>query len=172
VTLIRPEGPEDVGAVAEVHRLAFADPEKPGLTPAEVGLVDALRRSDAWLPSLALVAIVADRVTGHVVCSRAWVGESPVLALGPIGVEPKSQGRGIGTKLMIRTIDLAESHGERLIGLVGEPDYYSRFGFVPAAELGISAPQPKWQEYFQVRTLGSDPPIAGRFEYPAPFYEL
>jgi putative acetyltransferase len=172
VIVVRPEEPEEVGAISEVHRLAFTDPEKPALEPAEVELVLALRRSDAWLPDLSLVAVVDGRLRGHVVSTRAWIGDSPVLALGPIGVEPAYQARAIGSALMHRTIEIAESAMERLIGLVGEPAYYARFGFVPAADLGISAPDPRWQEYFQVRRLGRYPPIAGEFEYPAPFYDL
>jgi putative acetyltransferase len=172
VITVRPEEPADADPIRAVHRAAFADPKLPGHIPAEVELVDALRRSDAWIPSLSLVAVVGGRITGHVVSTRARVGMHPALALGPIGVTPEFQGMGIGGELMHRTIDLSESREDRLIGLVGDPAYYARFGFVPAANLGISAPDPDWQTFLQVRPLGHHAGIAGIFEYPAPFYEL
>ena len=60
--------------------------------------------------------------------------------------------------------------GEPLMGLLGSPAYYSRFGFVPASDLAVTAPDPEWGGYFQVRTLSSyRPTINGRFRYAEPF---
>src|SRR5687768_1189389 len=72
--LIRRELPGDVEAIRAVIAAAF-DPQG-AATPVEVGLVDELRASDAWLPALSLVAIRPDgKLVGHVVCTRARIGE-------------------------------------------------------------------------------------------------
>jgi putative acetyltransferase len=57
-----------------------------------------------------------------------------VLGLGPLGVEPGWQRRGVGSALMHAILGGAEACGETLVGLVGDPAYYGRFGFAPAWE--------------------------------------
>ena len=116
------------------------------------------------------MADLGNGIVGHVVCTRGHVDEEPVLALGPIGVAPPLQGRGIGTELMRHVIDRADSLGESLIGLVGDPGFYARFGFVAVSTLSIGAPHPDWGAYFQVCQLtGYRPTVTGRFEYPPEF---
>ena len=66
---------------------------------------------------------------------------------------------------------MAEAADERLVALLGSPDYYRRFGFVPAAERGITAPDPAWGEHFQVRNVNG-PPVEGAFRYADPFTRL
>jgi len=167
---VRPEQSGEESAIGDVHGTAFKEPDKPDQTPVEVALVEQLRASEAWLPGLSLVAIADDRVVGHVVCSRAHVEEVPALGLGPIGVIPAMQKSGIGSQLMQRVITEADAMGEPLIGLLGSPAYYSRFGFVPASDLTVIAPDPEWGEYFQVRTLSRyRPTITARFRYAEPF---
>ena len=169
LVLIRPEQPGDESAIAFVHGTAFAEPDRPDRTPVEVALVEQLRASETWLPGLSLVATADDQVIGHVVCSRAHVEDVPALSLGPIGVIPAMQNSGIGSGLMQRVITEADAVGETLIGLLGSPTYYSRFGFVPALEVAVTAPDPQWGGYFQVRTLsGYRATITGRFRYAEP----
>ncbi|MBW3604963.1 MAG: N-acetyltransferase [Actinobacteria bacterium] len=155
--------------------LPFADPADVGGVPPEVVLVAALRRSPDWIPRLSLVAVDDDGgVVGHVVCTRARVGAGhPVLALGPIGVRPDHQRVGTGSALVPAVLGAAEALDEALVGLLGDPAYCTRFGFRPAATVGIAPPDPSWGRYFQIRTLNpSDEPVAGRFRYPAPFDAL
>jgi putative acetyltransferase len=170
--LIRREATADVVAIARVHAGAFA--AGPG-EPVEVELVHALRRSDAWLPRLSLVAVDGERVVGHVVCSRARLepGGRPVLGLGPIGVLPEGQGRGVGAALMHAVLGAADACDETLVGVLGEPAYYRRFGFEPAAQRRVVAPDASWGAYFQVRVLSRwQPGLHGRFRYAAPFEGL
>jgi predicted N-acetyltransferase YhbS len=61
-----------------------------------------------------------------------------------------------------------EATDERLVALLGAPAYYRRFGFVPAAEVGVASPDPAWGEHFQARRL-RDVPTGGRFRYAEPF---
>ncbi|RRO14870.1 N-acetyltransferase [Saccharopolyspora rhizosphaerae] len=171
--LIRRETPADLPPIRQVHAAAFADAENPQSRPVEVGLVDALRDGDAWLPALSLVAERSGEVVGHVVCTRAHVGDVPVLALGPVGVPPDLQRAGIGSALMHAVLGAADALDEPLVALLGHREYYPRFGFEPAADRGITPPVPEWASHFQVRPLsGYDPAVRGEFAYAAPFMEL
>ncbi|MGD9990196.1 GNAT family N-acetyltransferase [Pseudonocardia sp.] len=175
---IRPETPADHDAVRAVHLAAFAP--RDGSPAIEAGLTDRLRTGPWFLPELSLVAVVTgdgrpgdhrrSRV-GHVICTRAHVGDTEVLGLGPIGVAPGFQGNGIGSALVTAAIDVARARGERLIGLLGDPGFYGRFGFVDSRTVGIDAPEPAWGVHFQVLAL-TDAPVTGTFRYAAPFDEL
>ena len=165
---IRHETPADVAAVREVNRLAFERPN-------EASLVDAIRASDAFLPDLSLVADDGGRVVGHVLFTRIGIrtdGELvPALALAPIAVHPERQREGIGTQLIRRGLDEAQRQGERIVIVVGHPDYYPRFGFVPARARGLEIPFPVPDGVFLVRELvpGALDGLRGTVEYPAPF---
>ncbi|WP_163505536.1 GNAT family N-acetyltransferase [Fodinicola acaciae] len=166
--LIRRETPADAEAVRAVHTAAFQnDP------PVEARLVDELRLDTGWIPALSLVAIENDEVVGHVVCTRGRVSPHRALGLGPLGVRPDRQQAGVGSALMHAVIGAADALDEPVIVLLGHPDYYPRFGFRPAAELGITPPDPDWLPAFQARTLSAyDPSIRGEFRYAEPFRRL
>jgi len=174
---IRTENAADAAAVRAVVSAAFASAEHaaPPLDdtgdPGEAVLVEWLRADPGWIPDLALVALVDDRVVGHAVCTRGHVGDVPVLGLGPVSVAPDLQGQGIGAALMRALIDGARARSESLIGLLGEPGYYARFGFRPATELGVLAPDPAWGDYFQALALTGSAP-RGAFTYAEPFARL
>ncbi|NBE82637.1 GNAT family N-acetyltransferase [Micromonospora rubida] len=171
--LIRRETPADVDAVRAVHRAAFATDD--GSVPVEVTLVDALRVDDGWLPSLSLVATDADgQVVGHVVATRGTVAGAPVaLGLGPIGVLPAWQRRGVGSALMHAVLGAADALDEPLVVLLGHPEYYPRFGFRPAVELGVTPPGPWGPQFFMARPLSAwQPHLQGAFAYAGPFTDL
>jgi putative acetyltransferase len=168
---VRRECRGDEDAVREVHRAALTregnDP------PIETALLDRLRADPGWLPRLSLVAVVKGEVVGHVVATRATLEPSttPVLGLAPLGVLPRLQRRGLGTALVHALLAAAEARDETLVGVLGEPGYYGRFGFVTATEVGVAPPDPAWGAYFQIRSLVGRIPT-GRFRYAAPFDEL
>jgi putative acetyltransferase len=152
--ILRRERPGDEAGIAAVHAAAFARPESPSTIPPEVGLVDELRASDAWIPTLSVVALADNAIVGHVVCSRATIADTyPVLGLGPLGVSPQSQHRGVGIALVHAVVAAADALDEPLIALLGSPRYYGRFGFERAADHGIVAPDPNYGDHFQVRAL-------------------
>jgi len=129
--LIRAEEPGEDIAVSEVHLRAF------GRT-AEAAVVESLRGQGALLASL--VAVVKGRVVGHVALSPVEVGGVPraAVALGPIGVDPDCQGRGIGGALVEEFLQHCRVRDEGLVVVLGYPGFYSRFGFVPADRFGLS----------------------------------
>lgn len=173
--LIRRERSADSRDVQRVHRQAFAQPTDVTGVPPEVPLVSALRRSPDWIPRLSLVADRAyGGVIGHVVCTRARIAvDHPVLALGPIGVLPEYQGAGVGHALMHAVLAAAEAVDETVVGVLGDHEFYGRFGFQPAHTVGIGPPHASWANRFQISVPGdSGEPPAGRFCYPAPFGDL
>ncbi len=93
-----------------------------------------------WLP------ISMNRVVGHILFSRMWIetaGERiPAVALAPVAVSREHQRRGIGGKLIERGLDLLRSEAERIVIVLGEPEYYSRFGFSTEKARGLASPFP------------------------------
>ncbi|MBE3009674.1 N-acetyltransferase [Microbispora sp. NEAU-D428] len=175
--LIRRENPGDFEAVRSVVAAAFApyeaarNPDRPDGLPVEVTLLDELRTDPGWLPELSLVAPAPDGgIAGHVVCTRAHVGAVPVLGLGPLAVHPSYQRRGVGSALVHAVLGAAEALGEPLVALLGSPAYYARFGFEHSETYGVTAPDPGWGEFFQVRVFERPvPPPSGLFAYATPF---
>lgn len=131
---VRAEGPGDAAAIRRIHELAFEG-------SVEADLVDALRDSDAWMPSLSLVAEAGSDVAGHILFSLVDIEQGPpVLSLGPMGVTPGHQRSGVGTALVEQGLELARRTEHPLVVVLGHPAYYPRFGFTPARELGIDTP--------------------------------
>jgi putative acetyltransferase len=167
---IRPEQPIDIDQIHDLHRAAFRG-------AAEAELVDAVRASPGFIPELSLVAVTEDgSVLGHVLISRIGFvpanadGPTDVLALAPIGVLPAHQHRGIGTALTQAALSIADGREEPLVVVLGSPDFYSPFGFVPAAEVEVIGPYDAAGDAFQVRPRGGDGQIPpGSVSYPAPF---
>ncbi|MBW9207537.1 N-acetyltransferase [Mumia sp. zg.B17] len=176
--IIRRELPADIEVTREVTAAAFrtaphsAPPVEPNGDPGEATLVSWLRDDDSWIPQLSMVAVEGDLVVGHVVATRAYVDAEPVLGLGPVSVLPDHQRSGTGTALMHAVLGAADALDEPLVGLLGDPAYYRRFGFVPAPSLGVTAPDPSWRDAFQVRTLTSYDGQTGTFRFAAPFGRL
>lgn len=127
---IRPEEPQDRDAALEVERLAFGSEE-------ETRIVEEVRDEEG---SFALVAESEGAIVGHIQFSRAWIGDAPVLALGPVGVRPERQGGGIGSTLIRAGLEEARARGEAAVMLLGSPAFYPRFGFGPGSALGLSNP--------------------------------
>ena len=171
--LVRRESLADVEAIDEVHRRAFPAEAGSGVEPVEVGLVRALRADPAWVPALSLVAERGGAVVGHVVVTRGSLDGSDAAGLGPLGVLPAHQGVGVGAALLHAVIGAADALDIAVVVLLGHTGYYRRFGFVPAADLGIAAPDPAWGGHFQARPLAAwGAGISGTFRYAAPFAEL
>jgi putative acetyltransferase len=170
--VIRRETLADRPAVDAVISAAFTRPDS-DQPPPETLLVRALRGDVGWIGTLSLVAVRDERVIGHVVCTRGWVGDVAALGLGPISVLPGHQRRGTGQALMHAVIGAADAAGEPLIALLGDHRFYGRFGFVAASRVGIAAPDPDWGAHFQARVLTDCPEsLAGTFTYAAPFANL
>ncbi len=130
---IRAEHPEDVAAIRELTTLAFD-----GLT--EAAIIDAIRISCPGRVSL--VATENGEIVGHILFSPVTINGSPIVGMGlaPMAVLPERQGLGIGTDLVRQGLARLREEGCPFVIVLGHPDYYPRFGFVPASMYGLSSP--------------------------------
>jgi len=142
--IVRPQQRSDYEAAKFVYAEAFKRQDYGGRVPPEVGLFTALWEAKDVIHELSFTALIQSSVVGHVTASRAKVGFDAVVGVGPIGVLPAHQAKGIGSALMNALLSAADAQDVPLIVLLGSPQYYGRFGFRPAVELGVLPPEPKW----------------------------
>ena len=100
---IRLEKENDYRVVEYLTREAFWNLYKPGCD--EHLIVHKIRKVPAFIKELSLDACDNDRIVGNIIYSKAKVindenKKSEVLCMGPIGVLPSYQGKGIGSLLM------------------------------------------------------------------------
>ena len=130
--VIRPEHPGDLAAIRFVNERAFG-------TSAEADLVDTLRARQKVV--LSLVAVLDGRVVGHILFSPAAIesgGELfPVVTLAPMAVLPEYQRKGVGSLLVSTGLEELRRAGYDCVVVLGHPEYYPRFGFVPVSKHGI-----------------------------------
>lgn len=148
---IRQEKTEDYIAVEAVVQQAFANVEISDQTEHE--LVARLRNSDAFIPELSLVAVMGLEVVGHILFSRAAIGQSETLALAPVSVLPEHQNKGIGGALIKEGLKRAKDLGFGSLIVLGHPGYYPKFGFKKASLWGIKAPWDVPDEVFMAMEL-------------------
>jgi len=130
---IRPENPKDFQQIHQVNIAAFGREN-------EARLVDLLRDHGAL--SLSMVAEKDGCIVGHIAFSPMQIkftggSEIQALALGPAAVMPEFQKLGIGIRLIQVSLDILKAQGNSIVIVLGHPEYYPRFGFVPASQFNI-----------------------------------
>ena len=161
---VRAETPEDIEAIYRLNTAAFD-----GRTE-EADLVDELRSAGDLL--LSLVAHRGDELVGYVAFSRLVVdtADGPVggVALAPVSVRPGCQSEGVGSILIRAGLEELTARKEQVVLVVGNPTYYSRFGFSTA--VGKRYPSNHSGPHFMALVLG-DPSAApiGPVRYPEAF---
>jgi predicted N-acetyltransferase YhbS len=162
--ITRAETSADVPAVRAILLAAFD-------TPAEAGLVDALRADPAWIEGLSVVS--ADEhgtPVGHALLTRCHIGDTPALCLAPVAVRPEHQRTGAGSAAVRATLAAAEARGERYVVVLGHPAYYPRFGFTRASAHGISLTIEVPDDALMALCLDAGQPLPrGTVRYAAPF---
>jgi putative acetyltransferase len=165
---IRKETPADIPGIRLIVEQAFQ-------RTTEADLVDLCRARDKV--SLSLVATRAGDVAGHILFTPLSL-EPPRdtlhgLGIGPVAVLPECQRTGIGSRLMRVGLELYRTWGYDFIVLLGDPCYYSRFGFKPARSFGLSSNYGDGDE-FQVLELrpGVLAGASGKVKYIPEFQEM
>jgi putative acetyltransferase len=125
--IIRKESPIDSNAIADVTIAAFKTLAISNKT--EQFIINALRSADAL--TISLVAEIENKIVGHIAFSPVTIssGSSGWHGLGPISVLPELHKRGIGKSLVYEGLSLLRNSGSKGCVLVGDPNYYIRFGF-------------------------------------------
>jgi len=126
---IRSERPEDAAAIRQVHEAAFGRSN-------EARLVEMLRRANKVI--LALVAVNDGQLVGHILFSPVTIADAPqdfvAAGLAPVGVLPEFQKMGIGSRLIREGLLDCRRDGCDAVVVLGDPRYYSRFGFLRASD--------------------------------------
>jgi putative acetyltransferase len=139
--------------------------------PAEAMLVDRLVADGDKV--FELIAERDGRVVGHILFSRLLVENTGIafdaVALAPLAVDPDFQRQGIGSTLVVEAHERLKAVGERLSIVVGEPDYYGRFGYRHDRAANFES---EYQcEALQALSWGGAPAL-GRLIYAAAFGAL
>lgn len=154
-------------AVRAINEAAFGRAD-------EADLVDKLRSEGVVL--LSLVAEVEKRIAGHILFSRMWIetaaGPIPAVALAPMAVLPEHQRRGIGGRLIRHGLELLRRRGERIVIVLGHPDYYPRFGFSCEKACSLESPYPPDAFMAMELSPGALDGVQGKVKYPAAFQTL
>jgi len=129
---IRPETPEDKTSIHYANQEAFSRNQ-------EADLVDKLRKRGVL--TISLVAVLDTAIVGHIAFSPVEIASEKssfgALALAPMAVLPPYQNKGIGSQLVTAGLQECLRLGHEIIIVLGHPNYYPRFGFVPAYSKGI-----------------------------------
>jgi putative acetyltransferase len=131
--ILREETTADIEAISQVTIAAFRT--LPISNHTEQFIIKALRSADAL--NISLVAEIDERVAGHIAFSPVVIsdGTKDWYGLGPISVLPEYQKQGIGKSLINEGLSLLKKMGGQGCALVGDPNYYKRFGFKNFPEL-------------------------------------
>lgn len=142
---IRMETPEDYYNVELMTQHAFWNKYRLGCD--EHYLVHQLRQHKDYLPELSRIAVKDGEIIGCIMYSKARVVDGAdtheLITFGPLCVEPKWQGCGVGELLLNETIKLAAERGYKGIVIFGEPDYYPRLGFKTCDNFNITTADEK-----------------------------
>jgi predicted N-acetyltransferase YhbS len=161
-TRIRDESEGDAPGIARATEWAFRPAAHSQQT--EVFIINALRRAGAL--SVSLLAQEDEEIVGHAAASPVCIDGSFAgwYGLGPVSVIPRCQRRGLGSRLIGETLTRLRARDAAGCVVLGDPDFYLRFGFRPIPTLilpGVPA------RYFQTLSFGASPPSGVVTYHPA-----
>jgi len=139
---IRQEVKSDYSEIYNLIKTAFETADvKDG---DEQDYASELRNKESFIPQLALVAVTDNKLIGQIMFTRTYITKPdgahiPALLLSPLSVLIEYRNKGVGAALINTGIEKAKIMGYRIIFLCGDPDYYSKFGFVSIANYKIES---------------------------------
>ena len=166
--IIRPETPEDVDSIRYVNEQAFGQED-------EAKLIEKLRNHGVL--TISLVAIRDGEIIGHIAFSPVVIESErssfEAIALAPMAVLPAYQRKGTGSQMVLAGLEECRRLGREIIVVLGHPDYYPRFGFVPASTYGIECEYDVPSEVFMTLelNLGALSGRSGTVKYQPEFNE-
>lgn len=171
---LRQETEQDHKSVFQVIQKAFENEEYSD--HKEQFLVERLRKSNAFIPELSIVAEVDNKIVGHILLTKLEI-ENDIntyesLALAPVSVLPEFQGKGVGSKLILYSHEVAKELGYKSIILLGHEKYYPRFGYELTNKYGIEMPFDVPAENCMVAVLAKNglSGVRGKVIYPDAFF--
>lgn len=144
--------------VLDIYSAAFPDEE---LRPIVQGLVDLPEVLHLTMPE-------GEALLGHVAFAPGQVHGQSVALLGPLAVHPARQKSGVGSALVLAGLERSKQNGATMVLVLGDPEYYGRFGF--SAEVQVTPPYPlpaDWASAWQSLTLQPGAAPAGPLKLPS-----
>jgi putative acetyltransferase len=150
---LRNEQADDIENIFNLTQLAFLNAAHTDHT--EHLIVNALREANQL--TISVVAELDQQIIGHVAISPVEIssGAQHWYGLGPISVAPEYQHQGVGKALIQQSLQQLKQLGAAGCVVLGDPTYYSKFGFQPHESLileGVPA------EYFQALSFDQSIP--------------
>ena len=159
---LRISSADDIESIVSMYPLAFPDED---LVPV---VRDLLADSEV---AMSLVATIDDEIVGHVIFTTCAVEGSSLKAslLAPLAVAPAYQRQGVGIAIVNAGLQRLSDTGVDIVFVLGDPAYYSRFGFVPDSRVQPPYPLPaEWYSAWQSQSLGdATQTAAGKLAVPA-----
>ncbi len=173
---IRQEQAEDIAAIYGVVEQAFGRAD-------EAHLVNRLRAHGK--ARISLVATAGERLVGHILFSPVMIESATksreargtksceAIGLAPLAVLPEFQNQGIGSRLTEAGLEACQRQGYGAVVVLGHPNYYPRFGFVPAVQYHIKSEYDVPDEVFMILELckGALSDCSGLVKYQPEFNE-
>ena len=172
--LIRQENETDYNCVFKLIENVFKNEEFSD--SKEHFLVERLRKINAFVPELSIIAEKESKIAGHILLTKIKIKDNDKsynsLALAPVSVLPEFQNQGIGRKLILKAREIAKRLGFRSVVLIGHEKYYPKFGYMTANKFGIKLPFDVPDENCMVIELveGGLNNVKGTVEYPKEFF--
>ncbi|MEN8119528.1 MAG: N-acetyltransferase [Bacteroidota bacterium] len=146
--VIRKEWPKDFSQVRKLNEAVFE-------ADGEAKLVDILRDSNINL--ISLVAEENDVILGHILFSPVQLSNNlenvAIAGLAPMAVFPDYQKKGIGSALVQKGLEYCREAAYKAVVVLGHPEYYPKFGFVPSVQFNIKSEYDVPENVFMVQEL-------------------
>jgi predicted N-acetyltransferase YhbS len=169
--IIRPETSDDLPKIYRLVKTAFET--APHAEGDEQDFVERQRRSDGYIAELSLVAEIEGRIIAHLMMTRIFVfapgPATEILLLAAVSVQMEWRNKGLGSRLITHAFQRAVELGHRAVLVVGDPNFYRRFGFRPSVDYAISNTNRIEPRYVQALELkpGSLRAVAGSVSLPS-----
>lgn len=167
---IRLEQKKDYFKVETMVRNAFWNVYRPGAY--EHFIVHKLRNHPSFIRDLAYVIEKDGEIIGHINYSNGSIDNENAVVLGPIAIDENHQNKGYGSELIEYTLKIAEDNGIAYVFVIGDENYYSRFGFESASKYGICLDGTDTAEecpFFMIKVFDESKVKRGTFKNPDVF---
>ena len=171
---IRLENENDYDEVEKLVRDSFWNIYRPGAF--EHYIVHELRKDESFIGNLAYVIEDSGQIIGHISYSKGFIDigdeKTDAVILGPVAIHKDYQKRGLGSELIEYTLNLAENEGVPYIFVVGDENYYHRFGFESASRYDLYLEGTDTSEecpFFMINIFDESKLVKGIFHNPDVF---
>lgn len=171
---LRLENENDYTEVENLVRNAFWNVYRPGAF--EHYIVHELRYDESFIANLAYVIEENGEIVGHINYSKGFIDteneKTDAVVLGPIAIRKDHQNKGLGSRLIEYTLSLAEKEAIPYILVVGDENYYHRFGFISASKYDLYLEGTDTTQdcpFFMIRIFDESKVMKGTFHNPDVF---